>query len=439
MLTGKLCRTYPEMKDSKTLWLGDIPNHWKTIRIGYVSEVIDPQPDHRAPTLSEGSGFPYVGIRDLNSDGTVNIETARKVEESAIIKQECNFTIEYGDIVFCKVGTLGFPRHIKPISRIALSATLVLIKSKLINNRFLCYALDSNATYGQITYLSTGSTRAALGIEQIRRFKISLPTISEQQAIADFLDRKTALIDSIIARKERLIQVLKEKRQAVITKTVTKGLDPNVEMDDSGVVWIGEKPKSWKTSCIKFSTEIIRGKFSFRPRNDPSLYDGVYPFIQTGDVSNVDKYITEYKQTLNEKGYNVSKKFPSGTLVMTIAANVGDIAILTFDACFPDSIVGFTPNSNTDVNYLYYLFIALRPELMSTAIINTQLNLNIERIGTLKSVFPPLLEQNKIADYLNKFDLSINRIVEFTGKQISKLKEYRQSLVFAAVTGKIKV
>src|SRR5690606_10229535 len=120
-------------------------------------------------------------------------------------------------------------------------------------------------------------------------------------------------------------------------------LDSSAAMKSSGTPWLGDIPKHWTPKKIKYMTKILRGKFSHRPRNDPRFYGGNYPFIQTGDVANVRKFVSTYSQTLNDDGLRVSKEFPAGTLVMTIAANIGDMAILNFKACFPDSIVGFVP------------------------------------------------------------------------------------------------
>ena len=124
---------YEEYKDSGVEWFKKIPMGWSYTYVGIVSDVIDPQPDHRAPAISQnGEGFPYIGIRDVNKDGTLNFETARPVEESAVLKQEKSFTIEPHNIIFCKVGTLGIPRKIMPHGRCALSATLVLIVNKAL-------------------------------------------------------------------------------------------------------------------------------------------------------------------------------------------------------------------------------------------------------------------------------------------------------------------
>ena len=166
--------------------------------------------------------------------------------------------------------------------------------------------------------------------------------------------------------------------------------------------WLGHIPMHWEVKKVKFLAAILRGKFSHRPRNDPQLYDGPYPFIQTGDIVSANKYINDYHQTLNELGFAVSKEFPKGTLVMSIAANIGDLAILEFPACFPDSIVGFFPKAQVDLNYLYYNLESMKQELKITAPLNTQQNLNIERIGPLQTVSPPINEQRQIAVFLDQ-------------------------------------
>jgi type I restriction enzyme S subunit len=282
-------------------------------------------------------------------------------------------------------------------------------------------------------------TQQNIGMGVISNIRMALPPMDEQKAIARFLDYKTAQIDALIAKKEALLTKLAEKRTALISHAVTKGLDPSVPMKDSGVEWLGEIPAHWQAKKVKYFATILRGKFSHRPRNDPRFYGGEYPFIQTGDVARADKYIEEFSQTLNDEGLKVSKEFPSGTLVMTIAANIGDMAILNFDACFPDSIVGFVPKSDVELNFLYYMFTAMRQQLLSTAVLNTQLNLNIERIGDQFGAFPPTIEQIKIAEYLDEVVLKMANQACSISNAIIKLQEYRSALITNAVTGKIDV
>jgi type I restriction enzyme S subunit len=270
-------------------------------------------------------------------------------------------------------------------------------------------------------------------------FNTFTPPLYEQTAIATFLDQKTAQIDEAIAIKEQQISLLKERKQIIIQQAVTKGLDLSVPMKDSGVEWIGKIPAHWEVKKIKHISNIFRGKFTHRPRNDPSLYDGKYPFFQTGDVARAGKFLVEYKQTLNDKGLKVSTLIPAGTIVITIAANIGDVAILSLDACFPDSVVGFKPESSIDRDYLYYSLGNMKQQFMDSAIKNTQMNLNVERIGSNFICITTLLEQQKIVTHIEAQSAKIDEAITLQQNQITKLKEYKTTLINAVVTGKVKV
>ncbi|MGK0489449.1 MAG: type I restriction enzyme S subunit, partial [Candidatus Endobugula sp.] len=171
-----------KVRHSDVEFIKKIPYGWNEKRLEDVSKIIDPQPDHRAPAFAEGEGYPYIGIRDLNYDGTLNFDSARKVELSAIEKQERAFKVEHGDILFCKVGTLGEPRLVIPKGRFALSATLVLIKvNRKSSNKFINYVLESDQISQQVSLMGSGSTRPALGIKQIRKFLFACPEKDEQE------------------------------------------------------------------------------------------------------------------------------------------------------------------------------------------------------------------------------------------------------------------
>ena len=265
------------------------------------------------------------------------------------------------------------------------------------------------------------------------------PPLAEQTAIVRYLDQADKCIRRYVSSRERLIELLEEYRQAVIHHAVTRGLDSDVRLKPSGVEWLGDVPAHWEVKRVKQVSRILRGKFTHRPRNDPSLYNGPYPFIQTGDVARAKKTIVEYSQTLNEQGLAVSKMFPTGTLVMTIAANIGDVAILDFEACFPDSVVGFVPHQNVDRDYLYYLFRAMKAEFLREAPVNTQGNLNVERIGARHIALPPISEQTAIVAYIDKATAAIDAAIDRARREIELLGEYRTRLIADVVTGKVDV
>ena len=190
---------------------------------------------------------------------------------------------------------------------------------------------------------------------------------------------------------------------------------------------------------MKQVAQVLRGKFTHRPRNDPSLYDGPYPFIQTGDVAQAEKAITRYRQTLNKNGLAVSQMFPAGTLVMTIAANIGDVAVLDFEACFPDSVVGFVPQNGVERDYLFYVFRAMKPELLREAPVNTQGNLNVDRIGSRGIAVAPVCEQGLIVRQIEASTARLNTAASRASRQIELLREYRTRLIADVVTGKLDV
>lgn len=202
----------------------------------------------------------------------------------------------------------------------------------------------------------------------------------------------------------------------------------NVESSD-----LKYAPSHWAEQRVKDIAILERGKFSHRPRNDPQMYDGIYPFIQTGDVARANKYITNYKQTLSNKGIEVSKEFKKGILVMAIAANIGDVAIVGFDSYFPDSVVAFKPK-NCDNDYLFYLFSATKTELNRVKITNTQDNLNLERLNSLIKFIPPLLEQKAIAVYLDTKTAHIDHKIELLTQKSAKYGELKQALINVTVT-----
>ena len=182
---------------------------------------------------------------------------------------------------------------------------------------------------------------------------------------------------------------------------------------------------SWERKTLDKLGTISRGKSKHRPRNDSSLFNGKYPFIQTADVKNANFYITEYHQTYNEKGLAQSKLWPKGTLCITIAVNIADTAILGIDACFPDSIMGFLPYDGiSDARFVKYCFDVLQKECRQISQGTAQDNLSWEKLSTITFPAPSYQEQRKIADILSAYD----ELIENNNKQIKLLEEAAQRL-----------
>ncbi len=306
--------------------------------------------------------------------------------------------------------------------------------------RFLYWCLASPEAAQQWSVLASGVTRVGLRQADIGKLEIPVPPLQTQREIAAVLDYETTRIDALIAKQVGLIELLAEKRQAIVTHAVTKGIDPTTPTKPSGVHWLGDIPAHWSLRRLKNCSRIKRGRFMHRPRNAPHLYDGEYPFIQTGSIARTrGKYVTEYMQTLSEAGMETSAMMPKGTLVMAIAANIGDVAILSFDSCAPDSVLGFQPTSQANTDFLYYALTAKREELTSEAPVTSQGNLNVVRVGSVTVPLPPVEEQVQIVKTLDDRLAHMSHTAAKASAMKRLLLERRSALISAAVTGKIDV
>ena len=434
-MTGRY-KAYPEYKDSGVEWLGEVPAHWDSKALKFLCSYND-----EVISESTASDFEieYVDISSVSS-----VEGISKTEKLEFGKSpsRARRVVRDGDVIISTVRT--YLEAVAPVSNppgnMVVSTGFAVIRPNVsLDKGFASYCLRAKGFIKEVVSRSVGVSYPAINASDLVNIAApALPHI-EQQKIASFLDHETAKIDTLIAKQEKLIELLKEKRQAVISHAVTKGLNPDVPMKDSGVEWLGEVPEHWVVKSYRYACKIYRGKFGHRPRNDPAFYDGEYPFIQTGDVARAAKYIEEYTQTLNEKGVSVSQKFPVGTLMMAIAANIGDTAILGFEAYAPDSVVGFKPKSDIDLEFLRYSFMAALPAFEQTSTQSTQANLNVDRIGAVQASFPSIFEQREIVEYLDALLDRYDDIELKSKNSIELMKERKTALISAAVTGKIDV
>ncbi|ENY0912123.1 restriction endonuclease subunit S [Serratia marcescens] len=430
-------KVYPEYKDSGLSWCDTLPLRWKTSRLRWLSYIYaGGTPSKNVTEYWDNGTIPWINSGSVNQ-GYI-IEPSEYISKGAYKNSSAKW-IPKGSLVLALAGqgkTKGMVAQLGIDTTCNQSMAAIVFYEKS-QSRYIYWWLVSN--YQNIRNMSGGDLRDGLNLEVLGGIACPQPSMDESHKIASFLDHETAKIDKLIEKQKQLIELLNEKRQAVISHAVTKGLNPNVPMKDSGVEWLGKVPEHWSIKSYRYACLIYRGKFGHRPRNDPSLYDGDYAFIQTGDVARASKFIETYSQTLNEKGKAVSQLFPSGTLMMAIAANIGDTAILGFEAYAPDSVVGFKPYQSLHLEFLRYSFMAALPALEQTSTQSTQANLNIDRIGAVKAVFPPLEEQLDIIDYLDDKLCLYDSIEENANQTIRLLQERRTALISAAVTGKIDV
>ena len=423
------------MKDSGIEWIGEIPEGWE----------VDPIRSCFDEVRTKNTNGQEQNALQFKFGNIISKTNFNANADDYVADAITNYTVVLPDTVM--INGLNLNYDFKSL-RVALvkekgvitSAYLAIFPDrKKISPQYATYLFKGYETKMAFHNMGAG-IRKTLGYKEFKNQPLLLPSEKEQNKISAYLDSKCSHIDIMLSKIRSSIEEYKKLKQAVITQAVTKGVRGEREMKDSGVEWIGEIPKEWVCEKIKYATSISRGLFNHRPRNDERYYNGKYPFIQTGDVANATKYIVSYSQTLNELGKSVSKEFPKGTLTMTIAANVGDVAILNFDAYFPDSVVGFVPNKNIRTLYLFYVFSAMKDEFIRTAIKSTQLNLNIDRV---KETFIPVTlnvnEQCEIENYLESKCAEIDGLIAKKEQLVKELESYKKSLIYEVVTGKREV
>lgn len=423
---------YPEYKDSGLPWIGEVPAHWG---VRASKRMLSESGERARPDDQQLSATQAYGVI-LQSDYEERV--GRKVVRIASHLDKRKH-VEPDDFVISMRSFQGGLE--RAFARGAIRSSYVILKpGDDVHVPYFAHLFKSHP-YIQALRATSEFIRDGQDLTFSNFSRVPLPVVplEEQKAIADYLDANAVKVRRFIRNRRRLIEVLNEQKQAIINRAVTRGLDPNARLKPSGVAWLGNVPEHWEVMRVKEVTQVLRGKFTHRPRNDPALYDGPYPFIQTGEVARAEKAITGYRQTLNERGLSVSKLFPAGTLVMTIAANIGDVAVLEFEACFPDSVVGFVPGNVVERDYLYYIFRAMKAELLREAPVNTQGNLNVDRIGSRAIALAPIAEQQQIVRAIEAEANTIDAAAARARSEIELLGEYRTRLIADVVTGKLDV
>lgn len=427
-----MIRSDAEMKDSGIDWYGKAPIHWNIKPLysclNEINEKNAPIKTTKILSLTNTEGvIPYSERGNQGNKSKEKYEDYKVVYKDTIVANSMNILI----------GSVGLSKYDGCVSPVYY----VYSAKDETDIRYINYLFQLELFQKRLRQFANGimEIRLRVSSHDILHQKIACPSYEEQISISDYLDNICGKIDSIIEDEKNIVGEYKKLKFAVIFDTITKGIDKR-ECIDSGIEWIGQVNKHAEVLKVKYTASISRGLFNYRPRNADFLYGGNYPFIQTGDVARADKYITSYKQTLSDEGAKISKFFPKGTLTMTIAANVGDVSILDFDAYFPDSVLGITPTKAYSSEYLYYVLSAMRNELIRVSISNAQMNLNIDRV---KELFVPVFKdknaQKMIVDFLDEKCFYIDSLIEEKESLIADLEVYKKSMIYEVVTGKRKV
>lgn len=432
---------YPRYKDSGIEWLGEVPEHWDIWKVAHAFSHIG---SGTTPPSEEsewyGGDICWVTTGELRE--TRIYETAKKVTREAVRKfgalklhpPESVLIALYG----ATIGRLG----ILGIEATANQACCALAKSQVLSEKFTFYWLL--AFRNEIISLSSGGGQPNISQEKIASLKIPAPEHSEQDGIVTFLDRETAKIDTLIAKQERLIELLQEKRQALILHAVTKGLNPDAPMKDSGIEWLGEIPAHWETKRIKRGTGQITNGF-VGPTRDILRDEGVR-YIQSLHVKNQTiKFETPYFVEKNwSDAHSRSILSKNDVVIVQTGGCTGEVAIVPdeFEGSNCHALIILKSVESRGHNpYLLNVMISEYGrqclESVQTGALHPHLNSTI--ICDIVTPSPPLTEQAAIAAYLNEESAKLDRLMAKVETAIVLLKEHRIALISAAVTGKIDV
>jgi type I restriction enzyme S subunit len=444
MITKKW-QPYPTYKDSGVEWLGAIPEHWEMVKF---SHFIDFQegPGIMADDFKD-EGVPLLRITNLKP-GYVDIEGCNYLAIDKVEQKWKHFRLLANDLLISCSASTGLVSIVDQKSANSIAYTGIIRLRPARNNiarDFIRVLVGSDFYFTQINQLKTGTTIQHYGPVHLKQIKIPIPPLPEQQKIAEFLDEETSKIDKLITKKERLIELLKEKRTALISHAVTKGLNPDVPMKDSGVEWLGEIPEHWEVMPIKFALDI---PITDGPHETPELYDEGIPFISAESIKN-DRIDFDKKRgfiSLEEhKRFSRKYKPQYGDVYMVKSgATTGNVARVETEEEFNiwSPLAVLRPNKDvTTTNFLFYAMKS-KPFFYSVELswsFGTQQNIGMGVISNIRIVLPPLPEQQKIAEFLDRETSKIDNLITKTRTSIDHLKEYRTALISAAVTGKIDV
>lgn len=432
--------SYKEYKESGVKWFGVVPSHWSIIKLKRIVSVPITDGPHETPEkLNEG--IPFVSAEAIKGEaidfdkkwGFISLEDHKR------------YSIKYrpkrNDIYVIKSGaTTGNVAIVETDADFNIWSPLAAIRvdPRLALARFIFNFLKSKEFQTSVQLGWSFGTQQNIGMNVLENLFLPIPLLSEQKAIATFLDRETERINTLIAKKQKQIEILQRKRAALISQAVTKGLDPNVKMKDSGVEWIGSVPSHWTVLMVKRLTLVKRGA-SPRPIDDPKYFDenGEYSWVRIADVTASARYLEVTTQKMSALGRSLSVSMQPGDLFLSIAGSVGKPIITKIKCCIHDGFVYF-PGLKENREFFYYIFASGKP-YVGLGKLGTQLNLNTDTVGGIFIPLPPPAEQMAIVSFLDSQLKTIGTISAKVNLSIEMLQKYRSALISAAVTGKIDV
>jgi len=439
-------KPYPSYKDSALEWIGEIPSGWEVGKLNHiVSKVTNGYVGPTRDVMKE-SGIRYIqGIHIKNGEikytpyGPYYVSDEWSGDHKKSILKE-------GDVLIVQTGTIGEVGYVtKEFEDCNCHALIIIrLKNKYGTGKYLTYFIMSNYVKNFFRTIKTGDILEHLNTTRIKYMKICLPPLPEQKQIVSFLDQKTQQIDRLVEKTEQKIQLLKEKRTSLINHCITKGLNPNVEMKDSGVEWIGEIPIEWNVRRVATFGTFSKGRGI---KKDEVKTSGI-PCIRYGEIyTEYDRIVFNTVSFIDEESSLNSELISKGDVLFTGSGETIDEIGKTIvyygdkDIFVGGDVIILKLKDNLNPLFLSYM--------MNSQYVNHQksrmgrggiiVHIYSKQLKEIKAILPPIPEQQKIVEYLDEQTKKIDTTIENETKRIELLKEYRQSLISEVVTGKIDV
>ena len=398
-----------------------IPHNWKWDSIGNYTKIKSGYPFDSEKFSDDPTGRqPLIRIRDILRESTNTFTDECCPEE---------YIIHAGDILIGMDGDFNVGKWNSDDALLNQRVCYIQSNSNCLLNDYLYYYLPGILKI--INNATPSVTVKHLSANTLRKTQIPLPPLAEQQRIVDRIESLFAKLDEAKEKAQAVVDSFETRKAAILHKAFTGELTAKWREEH------GVRMESWEKYKFNELGTLERGRSKHRPRNDPKLFGGKYPFIQTGDVARSGMYITEHTQTLSEVGAEQSKLFPKGTLCITIAANIGDVSILTYDCCFPDSVVGFTPNERTLSEYIYYLMSTLQREIEANAPATAQKNINLRILNDLLLDIPSVAEQTQIVNQVEYLFFQEQHAKEAAEAVLDQIDLMKKSILARAFRGEL--
>jgi restriction endonuclease S subunit len=436
-------RKYQSYKPSGVEWIGEIPVSWNTTKLKYfLDEIITGgTPDTSNEEYWIDNGINWISISDITSSPDGILETKKTISEEGRKSKNLK-VLEPNSLIYSIYGSIGKVNRIKVPSTIH-QGILSFITNKKLNN----YYLEKYLIFLQpfISSFSSSNTQDNLNQDKIKNLFIQVPPLQEQEQIVHYLDEKTNIIDKLISTKQRKVELLKEQRTTLINQVITKGLNPNVKMKDSGMEWIEDIPESWSFVRLGVLGNFSKGKGITKDK----IKENGFPCIRNGEIyTTYNLRFSEPKSFIDEITITESIKVKKGTLFFTgdgeTLEEIGKCVVYLGEE---EIYVGgginvFTPKTDK-VSPIYLSYVMSSSSCVYQKSLGGKgeivVHIYSKQLRDIQFGLPKLEEQEEIVEYLDKHTKEIDDLVSMEQNKIELLKEYRQSLISEVITGKIKV